>query len=96
MRKNCILSFFSVVCFGHVVAMTTTSKQNNPNSLSKSNADLLSSLERKVEDLFEKSDTLPLTMSREKGNIEVRTKWEGDKMITVAKAKLIENMNYAT
>jgi len=59
---------------------------------SDSNTDLLSNLERKVEELFEKSETLPLSMSRDKGNIEVRTKWEGDKMITVAQAKLVENM----
>jgi len=94
MRRQGLHSlFFSFCLVKNIFALTKiTEKQNTVNSFSNSNSDLLSILEMRVEELFEKSETLPLSMSREKGNIEVRTKWEGDKMITVAQAKLIENM----
>lgn len=49
-------------------------------------------LEDKVEDLFRDVSSLPLSMTRQKGNIEVRTKFDGDSnMISVAEIKQVDH-----
>ena len=48
-------------------------------------------LEQKGMNLFDDAKHLPVTMSREKGNIEVRTSWQGNNMITIGEAKMVEH-----
>eukprot|EP00521_Asterionellopsis_glacialis_P004580 CAMPEP_0195263814 /NCGR_PEP_ID=MMETSP0706-20130129/10514_1 /TAXON_ID=33640 /ORGANISM="Asterionellopsis glacialis, Strain CCMP134" /LENGTH=264 /DNA_ID=CAMNT_0040318037 /DNA_START=125 /DNA_END=919 /DNA_ORIENTATION=+ len=46
-------------------------------------------LEQKVLDLFDSSSTLPVSISRPKEGIEVRTSFEGNNIVTIAEAKMV-------
>jgi len=46
-------------------------------------------LEQKVVSLFEKAGSLPVRLSKDGGNIEVRTDFEGQNMVSLAEAKVI-------
>jgi len=46
-------------------------------------------LERQVVSLFEKAGSLPLRLSKDGGNIEVRTDFDGPNMVSLAEAKMI-------
>jgi len=46
-------------------------------------------LERKIVSLFENAESLPLRLSRDGGNIEVRTDFEGQNMVSLAEAKVV-------
>lgn len=50
-------------------------------------ASLSQDLESRVVKLFDEMDSLPVTMSRDGGNIQVRTRQSGDHMITFSEAK---------
>lgn len=47
-------------------------------------------LEQRVIDLFDEAESLPLSLSKEKGNIEVRTKFVGQIMTTLATVKVVK------
>jgi hypothetical protein len=47
-------------------------------------------LEQKVDHLFQEGARVPVSISRQNGNIEVRTKFEGQTMTTFAEAKLVD------
>ena len=46
-------------------------------------------LEQKVLDLFDSSSALPVSISRPKEGIEVRTLFEGDNIVTIGEAKMV-------
>jgi len=48
-------------------------------------------LEKKLSNILDDLDALPVVMSRQQGNIEVRTKWEGDCMLSVGEAKVVDH-----
>mmetsp|Transcript_11409 Transcript_11409/g.13084 ORF Transcript_11409/g.13084 Transcript_11409/m.13084 type:complete len:269 (+) Transcript_11409:131-937(+) len=48
-------------------------------------------LEKRVIRLFDEAASLPLSLSREDGNIEVRTKFEGQLYMSFAEAKVVKN-----
>jgi len=48
-------------------------------------------LEQKVVSLFDEAGSLPLSLSKEDGNIEVRTKFDGQHMTTLAEAKIVQH-----
>mmetsp|Transcript_34675 Transcript_34675/g.52310 ORF Transcript_34675/g.52310 Transcript_34675/m.52310 type:complete len:248 (+) Transcript_34675:115-858(+) len=50
-----------------------------------------SDLEGELVQLFQERDSLPLSISRQNGNIEVRTKFKGDTMVTIAEAKMVKH-----
>jgi hypothetical protein len=47
-------------------------------------------MEQKVDHLFQEGARLPVSLSRQNGNIEIRTKFEGQIMTTFAEAKLVK------
>jgi len=47
-------------------------------------------LEKKVISLFDEAASLPLSLSREDGNIEVRTKFDGQSLMSLAEAKVVK------
>lgn len=52
---------------------------------------IIEELEKKVTSLFENDyKSLPVTMSKDSGNIEVRVRWDGDQMLTFCEAKLVD------
>lgn len=48
-------------------------------------------LAKKVETIFEEVASLPVSISREKGNIQVRNKFDGDCMVSVSEAKVVDH-----
>lgn len=65
---------------------TTCNEGNGPDNYGGRISD---DLEKQVVDLFNEAATLPLSLSRDNGNIEVRTKFDGQSMISLAEVKLI-------
>jgi len=48
-------------------------------------------LEQKLEVLFDEARSLPVSLSRDGGNIEVRNTFDGSEMVTLAEAKFVDN-----
>merc|ERR1712083_457776 len=42
--------------------------------------------------MFEKAADLPVVIQKDKGNVTVRQTWDGDKMVSVAEAKVVEGL----
>jgi len=58
----------------------------------ESNAKTISEeLENEVVALFEESKSLPISLTKDDGNIEVRTKFRGEHFISMAEAKIVTN-----
>lgn len=69
---------------------TNPSHDKEEQSSCNTSKELGDKLEEKVMELFNEANTLPLSMSEKRGNIVVRTKWEGSNMVTLGEAKRVK------
>ena len=76
-------SFAFATIFGIV---GTTAASSSPKSCEKESIGDL--LEKRVVDLFDEASTLPVSLTRNDGNIEVRTKFEGQHLTSLAEARV--------
>jgi len=71
----------------------TCNNNDNNNANSDSAKRIGDELEQKLEVLFEEARSLPISLSRDDGNIEIRNTFEpgesGDEMVTLAEAKFV-------
>ena len=43
-------------------------------------------------ELFAKAEDLPIVIEKEDGNVTVRQTWDGDKMVSIGEAKVVEGV----
>jgi len=49
-------------------------------------------LEQRVIDLFSEEESLPVTLTKDDGNVEVRTKFEGQHLVALSKVKVVDKI----
>ena len=76
-------SFAFATIFG--IVGTTAASSSPKNCEKESIGDLL---EKRVVDLFDEASSLPVSLTRNDGNIEVRTKFEGQHLTSLAEARV--------
>lgn len=67
----------------------TGSTTCNNNDIDSSSKQISDELEEKVLALFSETNSLPISLSKDDGNIEIRTRFDGRHMTTLAEAKLV-------
>ena len=59
---------------------------------SSTRGQIYQSLVSKARAQFEKAEELPVVIKKEDGNVLIRQTWDGDRMVSVAEAKVVEGL----